>query len=558
MPDDMRDRLVRNFGNVIASGYFGGMGGLGLCLGMIECELNKILPCATHAVVWSECEVDSKKQLMLEAFTPEHAPKYLNDCIYSRLPDDVRIQIQKWTPSREVLLPAKLQANAKIKKVISKTYAERGHECNTAWCVKAHKVCPLEPNVDDPEWCRNVRLAAGGVPCFDVSSNGSREGDAGKSAALHHIWAEDIKHRKFSVAFAECTVLWDAEPMAQTIGAGHAGVEVVLSPPEIGDAVERRRRIVTYLNSEEAVVVRPLEDFLKYFGGECRYNFNTLFSSQDAAVDEEFERACVGRVMPVGSDDWLDTLLPSERARREEYLCQIERDIALAKGMEGDPSVFDLEVTPGTRSRRSVGSHMGANLFTMTSHGNIWHEHFQRSMTLEEWLGAHVVPTPTNPPRDLSLGPQAPDALPVPCDYMHLVRTGMLHPNTLKSAVGNGWHIGCLTSWIMFILASVEFGHTTLPPSMKSAVLTPPRKKRRQYASPQEMKAEEMDEASDGTGSTLAPQQTCRASPSTDSDSSSPWLQGTSSACFFSKQPIEIEDSPVKAGSVTLPGSWLR
>ena len=102
MPDDMRDRLVRNFANVIASGYFGGMGGLGLCLGMIECELNKILPCATHAVVWSECEVDSKKQLMLEAFTPEHAPKYLNDCIYSRLPDDVRIQIQKRTPSREV------------------------------------------------------------------------------------------------------------------------------------------------------------------------------------------------------------------------------------------------------------------------------------------------------------------------------------------------------------------------------------------------------------------------------------------------------------------------
>ena len=90
---------------------------------MIECELNKILPCATHAVVWSECEVDSKKQVMLEAFTPEHAPKYLNDCIYSRLPDDARIQTQKWTPAKEVVLPATLQANAKIKK-FDKTQAK--------------------------------------------------------------------------------------------------------------------------------------------------------------------------------------------------------------------------------------------------------------------------------------------------------------------------------------------------------------------------------------------------------------------------------------------------
>ena len=126
MPDDMRDRLVRNFANVIASGYFGGMGGLGWCLAMIECELNTILPYPIHAVVWSECEVDSRKQQMLEAFTPEHAPKYLNDCIYGRLPDNVRLQIQNWTPSKEVLLPAKLQANAKIKKLISETYAERG------------------------------------------------------------------------------------------------------------------------------------------------------------------------------------------------------------------------------------------------------------------------------------------------------------------------------------------------------------------------------------------------------------------------------------------------
>ena len=151
MPDDMRDRLVRNFANVIASGYFGGMGGLGWCLAMIERELNNILPYPIHAVVWSECEVDSRKQHTLEAFTPEHAPKYLNDCIYGRLPDNVRLQIQNWTPSKEVLLPAKLQANAKIKKLISQTYAKRGHECNTAWCVKAHKVCPLEADLDDPE-----------------------------------------------------------------------------------------------------------------------------------------------------------------------------------------------------------------------------------------------------------------------------------------------------------------------------------------------------------------------------------------------------------------------
>jgi hypothetical protein len=215
----------------------------------------------------------------------------------------------------------------------------------------------------------------------------------------------------------------------------------------------------------------------------------------------------------------------------------------LAKAMEGYPCVFDLEVTLGCRSRRSVGSNWGSSLFTLVSHGKIWHEQLQRPMTLEEWLGAHLIPTWNNPPGHHWNGPHHADSLPVPCDYMKLVNTGQVLPSTLKSAVGNGWHIGILTSWIMFVMASVEFGQNYVRLVQNPCPQTPPAKRRKQWASPPQDNAE--NDLGDAP-STEAPQQTSSGSPHTQLDSpsrstASPWLQGTTTALFF-KELIEIDD----------------
>ena len=42
-------------------------------------------------------------------------------------------------------------------------------------------------------------------------------------------------------------------------------------------------------------------------------------------------------------------------------------------------------------------------------------------------------------------------------DDMSLVEFVELSVNDVKSFVGNGWHIGSIGSWLMFLLSAIEF-----------------------------------------------------------------------------------------------------
>ena len=266
----------------------------------------------------------------------------------------------------------------------------------------------------------------------------------------------------------------------------------------------------------------PLEDFLLYFGGQADFSFHDLFSSGQAMQDWEFEETAKHRVCPVDSTDWKDLLLPEERKRREMHLHQNARDVELAKALPDDPSCFDLESSLA-RPRRSFGDR---KLFCFISHGKLWNEQLQRPMLLEEWLGAHTVATPSNPPNH---GVFLLDELPVPLDVMACLREKIVDASTVKSCVGNGWHISTMTAWIMFVLASVEFRQGDRVPQ---PLTPPPCKKQKVSTSP--CSIENVDSPT-------------TTEPDDDSQTSSdqfgsPWRHGTTCTCGTANTVIELDD----------------
>ena len=262
MPDSMRERLVRNLKSSIGFGYFGGMGGMELCIESIAFELNKLLGHQLHVPTWSNCEYDVKKQNLLLSFDQRSGPLHLNGDLFDRLPPDVQDAIRERIPCKECLLDAKLLANKEIKAIIAETYRTRAHEIKDSHCIKCNKRCPLMPG-DDSEFAdRTVKIVGAGVPCTDHSNYGKREGVAGSADPSHVAWAHDMVRARYSVGFTECTVGWDAEPTAQTLSPVYYGVECILDPPIIGDVVRRRRRIATFLNREE--VLHVYKTFVHY------------------------------------------------------------------------------------------------------------------------------------------------------------------------------------------------------------------------------------------------------------------------------------------------------
>ena len=135
--------------------------------------------------------------------------------------------------------------------------------------------------------------------------------------------------------------------------------------------------------------------------------------------------------------------------------------------------------------------------------------------------------------------PGAP-SIQLPCDFLGLIDDGEVTASTLKSAVGNGWHIGVLASWVMFVLSSVEFKYDEeeewpygdmseslelkVPaPAPQTPVSTPPRKK---------MKTD--SDSSSELGSAAF----------NSSSEGSPWLSDTTTSVIQSRAPIVVEDSP--------------
>ena len=271
----------------------------------------------------------------------------------------------------------------------------------------------------------------------------------------------------------------------------------------------------------QAVVVSPLEDYLFYFGGEANFSFQDLFTSSQAMQDWEFQEKLKQRVCAVGTADWKELLLPEERKRREEHLQLDVQDVALAKALPGDPSCYDLESSLA-RPRRAIGEQ---KLFTLISHGTLWNEQLQRPMMLEECLGVHTVATPSNPPghRAFLL-----DELPVPLDVMACVREQIVDPATVKSCIGNGWHIATMTSWIMFVLASVEFRKGDSVPQP----LTPPPVKRQKLSS---------SPCSIGNVDSPTTTEPDNESQTSSNELGSPWQHGTTCICGTANAVIELD-----------------
>ena len=152
---------------------------------------------------------------------------------------------------------------------------------------------------------------------------------------------------------------------------------------------------------------------------------------------------------PVGFDEdliWDDVVLPDEKNRRSGYLMKALDNIVRAKNSPEDVVVADLEQAPGGRPRFKQGH--AVDLFAMLSHGTVWNFLLQRPLLLVEWLHLHLVATAQVP---------SDGSIPMICDYIGLVDEGKLKPCHIKGGVGNGWHHGSVGSWVMFVLASVEF-----------------------------------------------------------------------------------------------------
>ena len=114
----------------------------------------------------------------------------------------------------------------------------------------------------------------------------------------------------------------------------------------------------------------------------------------------------------------------------------------------------------------SVG---GEALFTLVGHGQLWHSHRERPLLAAEWLSAHAVPLP-------EYASIIGEGHVFPCDFMSLLYSGRLKIGDIHSLVGNGWHIGSLGSWLMFLLASTELeGLVAAVP--RSLSTTPKRRK---------------------------------------------------------------------------------
>ena len=162
-------------------------------------------------------------------------------------------------------------------------------------------------------------------------------------------------------------------------------------------------------------------------------------------IQDEFNRLAEKRVMPVSDDiPFHEVLPPFARARLKGYKKKKQKAVDEAKMLEEDSMACDLErgyARPGV-------SYGKKSLMTLVSHGTIWHDQINRCLVPEEWLSAHCVPT---------LGMPC-GSVPVCADYMRLVRDGCIGAHHLRSMVGNGWHIGSVGSWLMYVLAVVEFG----------------------------------------------------------------------------------------------------
>ena len=222
----------------------------------------------------------------------------------------------------------------------------------------------------------------------------------------------------------------------------------------------------------QAAVCEPLSTYLQYFGRECAISSSELWALHGTQLEDVFRKMAETKCLPVDDDGvWFYDVLPSyQRERLAAYEAEMEKEIDQAKLLSTDDAVFDLE----RGVKRPAITYAGKPLFTMVSHGTVWHSHHRRPLLLEEWLMAHAIP----------VGNGLCGKAEVAADYMQLIDSEHLTSNDLKNMVGNGWHIGSIGSWFMFVLSAVEFHEGLSMPKplpvvddVEEVFDSPPRKK---------------------------------------------------------------------------------
>ena len=207
---------------------------------------------------------------------------------------------------------------------------------------------------------------------------------------------------------------------------------------------------------------------MQYFGRTTSLSFDDLFMDNMAVEQQEFDMVASKVVMPVSDEGtWFDTLPVSLRKRKDAYEEEFQQKVRDANALATWAWAADLE-RGMSRSALCCGDEA---LFTLVGHGLIWHSQRQRPLLAAEWLSAHGVPL-----REYSHIIGADHVF--PCDFMSLVSSGQLALRDIRSLVGNGWHIGSVGSWLMFMLASTELQPMMTVPRPITAACSPKRRRR--------------------------------------------------------------------------------
>ena len=228
------------------------------------------------------------------------------------------------------------------------------------------------------------------------------------------------------------------------------------------------KKLILHCVFDKACICEPLENYLVYFARSCQISSSELWC-HEVDAEKEFERMGQSMALPVSFTeelDFCDVLPVYQRDRLGVYREQFQEHVAQARCLPSDHAVYDLE----RGSARPAQVYGGAPLFTLVSHGTLWHDTHMRPLTALEWCMAHgIVADPA------VCGPGVEQV----ADYLPLLESNELSRRALKDMVGNGWHVGSVGSWLMFLLGAVEFSSATRAP---------------RYVNPPDDAEEEMDD----------------------------------------------------------------
>ena len=132
------------------------------------------------------------------------------------------------------------------------------------------------------------------------------------------------------------------------------------------------KKLILHCVFDKACICEPLENYLVYFARSCQISSSELWC-HEVDAEKEFERMGQSMALPVSFTeelDFCDVLPVYQRDRLGVYREQFQEHVAQARCLPSDHAVYDLE----RGSARPAQVYGGAPLFTLVSHGTLWHD----------------------------------------------------------------------------------------------------------------------------------------------------------------------------------------